>query len=211
MRIGRGCGCLIALIAIFLFVVIGILVALRTGYVNWQSSFESKHLSTDYTYFSGEKFEATVKSLEEKIKTFSASKKKTDFVEFNTQESIVLIGQEFASALPEYLKLNRMYLEPSKNAWLLYFQVKYNDFDLPWVTIKLEKDNIETPQLFITEIKVGPYSLDDFGLKSVRGNINSGIQEAIILVNENQFTGRKFINIDLDEKGMIVKGELNGN
>jgi hypothetical protein len=48
MKIGRGCGCFGCFSLVILFVVVGIAIALRVGYFQWQDSFEGKHLSTDY-------------------------------------------------------------------------------------------------------------------------------------------------------------------
>jgi hypothetical protein len=104
-----------------------------------------------------------------------------------------------------------MFVETGKNDWLLYVQLTWNGMRLPWATLRLQKDNIQTAQIFVSSLKVGPYSADDFGLKSVRDSINSGIQNSIILVNENEFTGRRFVNIDMDENGVVIKGELNSS
>ena len=88
-----------------------------------------------------------------------------------------------------------------------YFQFKYKTYTLPWVLINLQKDDLETAEVYVTDMFIGNLSFSSFGLKPFIDNINDGIRNAIILVNENQFSGRKIKNIELLEDGFVIKGE----
>jgi hypothetical protein len=68
------------------------------------------------------------------------------------------------------------------------------------------KDNIETAEVYIREVHVGDLELLSFLEARVREDFNRGISDGIIMLNENDFLGRRIDNIELLEDRLIFKG-----
>jgi hypothetical protein len=66
---------------------------------------------------------------------------------------------------------------------------------------------MQTAQLYVTDFKMQGINIGRV-FPSVISNINQGLAQALVTVNENRFVGRKFENIELQEDRMIVKGSL---
>jgi hypothetical protein len=66
---------------------------------------------------------------------------------------------------------------------------------------------MQTAQLYAIDFKIQGINVERM-FPSVISNINQGIAQALVTVNENRFVGRKFENIELQEDQMIVKGSL---
>ena len=66
------------------------------------------------------------------------------------------------------------------------------------------QDNVQSAQLYITEIKVGPFDISD--ISDVSSKINKGIGEAMVTLNENGLVGRYIENIELLGDFVILKG-----
>jgi len=145
-------------------------------------------------------------SVNDKIDEFSESNESIDYVEFTEREALYLIGDNYGQSVPENFTVDRLFVEASTNDWVVYIQGSYQGIVLPWLVLRIEKDDIETAQLYVSELAIGKYDFDEWGLLAVREDVNTGFQDALILVNENDFTGRKFENIELTEDGMVIKG-----
>ena len=63
---------------------------------------------------------------------------------------------------------------------------------------------MQTAQLYITDIYVGPFSMRGYS-KWVE-KVNRGIADSIVTLNENGFVGRYLENIELLESNIVVKG-----
>jgi hypothetical protein len=206
----KGCFFLIAVpltfIVILLIIFVGLFFLARGDYVEWKDDFEKDYLSTDFVDLDGNS-ELEI-SLTEKLEEFQASDEEVYFVEIDDSEFIYLLSQQLSITLPDYIDMYRGVVIYNEGSWDIYIQTKFRDNILPWTIITLSKDDIETAQLYVSELKVGPYDLDEYWLESIRKDINEGFSEALLLVNENEFSGRRFDNIELEDGVMVVKGSL---
>jgi len=193
---------------VFLALFAGIFLVFRYDYLTWESEFEDKRISSDYVYLQGESAEMLSESIDRKVNEFSRSTQEVDFIEFTVDEAVYLIGEQYNQSLPENFEVQRLYVEPSQNNWYLYIQGTYQGMKLPWLILRVQKDDIETAQLYVSEMALGKYDFDTWGLLVIREDVNTGFQEALILVNENDFTGRRFENIELTDESMVIKGRL---
>jgi len=53
---------------------------------------------------------------------------------------------------------------------------------------------------------LGGYDISDFGFSSIVRNLNKGVREALLLISQKDFTGRRIINIELDDDNIVIKG-----
>lgn len=147
------------------------------------------------------------KSVETKLTSFSLSTKKIDFVEITDMEFVYVFAQSLNTSLPLNITFDKGYVESNKGSWDIYIKTKRKNLELPWIKLKLMKDNTESPQIYVKTMSLGNFDLIDYGVKGMIDKINNGIKDAIILVNESDFTGRVFRNIELEKEKMIIKGE----
>lgn len=207
---GPGCFFLIAipltLMVIVLLVVLGAFYFIKKDYDIWSNDFEGKHLSSDYVVIEDD--EELQESVDVKVEEFDASQEEVDFIELTTDEVLYVFGSQLSDSLPYGVKVDRLIAQTNPNDWDIYIQMVFKNTRLPWLRVNIEKDNIETAELYISEMFVGPYDLDEWVGINLRVSINKGLSDALILVNENDFSGRTFENIELEEDGVVVKGSL---
>jgi len=80
--------------------------------------------------------------------------------------------------------------------------------NMPWVRIDIAKDNMETAQLYVANLYVGNILISEKLSQVIKTQLNKGISDALVLVNENNFLGRKIQNIELLKDKIVVKGTL---
>ena len=78
-------------------------------------------------------------------------------------------------------------------------------FDIYTLQFNLVKDARETAQLYVKDFSFGGISLLNIFSSKVMNEVNEGISEAIVLVNENGFLGRDIHNIELLEETVVVR------
>lgn len=192
----------LSFLTFILFVILIILLLL--GYIllryrGWEKEFQS-NLNKEYVID-----DSTVKEIDlgEKISTFALSFEDVAFLELTVKE----LGSIFFTTLDSYVgkevSIEKIYIVPSDSIWLLYAEVKYEKVSL-WISIDLNKDDIQSAQVYITKIYVGPFKVSDF-LDWV-DFINKGIGESIVTLNENGLVGRYIENIELMDESIILKG-----
>jgi hypothetical protein len=182
-----------------------VLWILRGEYRSWRDDFESNYLSKEFV----KKDDLELKEgVDEKLTMFASSTEDVDFVELSTDEALFVLLNELEGSIPYGIKVERGIVRAMQGQWDIFIQSKFKDTRLPWVRIRVEKDDIESAELFVSDMYMGPYDLGEWGFKGVQDDINRGFAEALILVNENEFSGRRFENIELEENSMIVKGRL---
>ena len=149
---------------------------------------------------------------ENKITVFSESTKKNDFIELNLTESAYLIGNNINKVSPSFLKVSKIVIEPrdnqKDNIWDIYLLFETPKIKNISVMITLQKDNIETAQVYSTDFAIANFSLNEIGIKFFTNKINQGLSDSLLLVNENSYSGRVYKNIELDNEGMVIKGIL---
>ena len=191
----------------FLFLSILILTILLLGaiflfvnrYKTWEKDFE-QNLVPENLIISDNPLE---QEIEEKIVGFTLSSESTDSLVLTTSE----VGELTLVVLQDYLKeeiqVSKIYIEPNSRVWNIYTKVSYKKLSL-WISVDVNKDNMQTAQLYITDVKVGPYSIGKVGDMVER--VNSGIANSLLTVNENGFSGRYLENIELLEDTLVIKG-----
>jgi len=149
---------------------------------------------------------------ESKITIFSESTKKNDFIELNLTESAYLIGNNINKVSPSFLKVSKIVIEPQDNQkdniWDIYLLFETPKIKNISVKITLQKDNIETAQVYSTDFAIANFSLNEIGIEFFTNKINQGLSDSLLLVNENSYSGRVYKNIELDNEGMVIKGIL---
>jgi len=142
--------------------------------------------------------------IEDKIKKFALSDTKTDFIVLTEEEMLYLFSENFTEGGD--IKVEDICIKPSEGVWQLYLKSKYKKVSLPWLVLDIVKDNIETAEVYIREVHVGDLELLSFLEARVREDFNRGISDGIIMLNENDFLGRRIDNIELLEDRLIFKG-----
>lgn len=142
--------------------------------------------------------------IEDKIKKFALSDTKTDFIVLTEEEMLYLLSENFTEVGD--IKIEDICIKPSEGVWQLYLKSKYKKISLPWLVLDIVKDNIETAEVYIKEVYVGDLELPSFLEARVREDFNRGISDGIIMLNENDFLGRRIDNIELLEDRLIFKG-----
>ena len=194
----------LSFLLIVLLSVIFLWVIVFREYKNWQEVFERDKFEKDYVTLSNNDIKTSVNS---KLKAFSESTKSVDFVEITDREFVYLVGESLNSSLPLDITFEKGYVISNESVWDLYVKTNRNGFLLPWLVFRVTKDKTESPEIYISKMSVGNFDFTDYGAKIVIERINKGIRDAILLVNQSDFTGRIFRNIELEKEKMTIKGE----
>ncbi len=181
---------------IFFLLFIGYL-SLR--YMNWEKEFE-KGINTAYVI---NQTGAESIDLGGKIVEFTLSTDDVSSLELNVSEIGSVIYNTLDSYFGEDVNVERIYIQPSDSRWVIYTDLMYKNFSV-WISVDINKDNIQSAQLYTTEIKVGPFDVSD--ISDIKVKINKGIGEAMVTLNENGFVGRYMENIELLDDSVILKG-----
>ncbi len=180
----------------------------KPKYKQWETKFEGNKISTEYHYVQGRDNKKIKKSINQKTKDFNQSKELIDYIEFNVEESAYLIANNLTDSLPTNITVNKVFIENHNLKWKIFIQLKYKDLELPWISFKLEKPDQSGLELNITELKIGPWLLEDYGLYFLERDLQEGFDYAIELIKNNRFTRRELENIELTDEKFIIKGNL---
>lgn len=184
------------LLTIFFLLFIGYL-SLR--YMNWEKEFE-KGINTAYVVNQNS---AESTDIGGKIAEFALSADDVSSLELNISEIGSVVYLAVQSYLGEDITVERMYIQPNDSKWIIYAETKYKRFSI-WISADVNKDNIQSAQLYTTEIKVGPFDISN--VSNLTEKINKGIGEAVVTLNENGLVGRYIENIELRKASVILKG-----
>lgn len=189
---------------ITLLAVLIVFLILRSEYKGWAERFENSHLSEDFTNV--EDSEEVLENVNSKVEEFAKSSDDVSSLELNPVEVFWVFTQQLENSLNENIKVQRGYVDSDYGAWSIYLQAKYKERTLPWVVIHLEKEEGEGVEIFVSAISLGSYNITDFGLRSTVEEVNAGLSDAFVLINQSDFTGRRFENIELEPAMMTIKG-----
>ncbi len=171
-------------------------ILLLVRYNNWTKDFESnlkvENLVVKDTSLSEE--------VVNQISSFTLSQENTESLSLSTEQFGYIVLNVLNEYLGEGISVEKIYIEPSTGNWNIYIQANYKKIS-PWIWISLKKDNVQSAQLYISQFNIGPYSFNRFVEE-----INDGIANGLVTVNENGFTGRYLENIELLEESIVVKG-----
>ena len=182
---------------ILIFVLLLVYVFFR--YRSWEKEFVS-NMNSEYLID-----EESIKEvdLDERLAKFTLSLSDTDSLRLEVKEVGSVLFTTIDSYLAEGLYLENMYISPSDKKWDIYLKVGYENISL-WISFDLNKDSMQTAQLYTTSVKVGPFEVSEY--TNLVAMINKGIGEAIVTLNENGFVGKYIENIELLEDAMVIKG-----
>jgi glutaredoxin len=144
------------------------------------------------------------KSVEEKVKNFILSDTRTDFVVFTPEEALYVLSMNIETN--ESFDIENICLNPIRGSWQVYLKYKIGSISLPWVVMNVVKDNRETAEIYVNEIKVGDTRVPGVIEKKVMVDINRGMSDAVIMLNENRFLGRVIENIEFLDDKVVFKG-----
>lgn len=203
----------IFLTAFLFFSIVGVLLFLFQArkYHRWEEEqFKQENslvcLTTiydDYDQISKEEMEEEVA---EKIKTFTLSDSRTDFVVLTKKEVLHVLSSNIQTVEP--FAVEDVCLVPSLGVWEVYIKYEVGEFSLPWVVMDVVKENRETAELYITDIRVGGSQIPGVLKRNIIVEVNRGISDAVIMLNENRFLGRVIENIELLEDRVVFKGSV---
>lgn len=190
---------LLLFFTIVFLTILSISLYIGVKYSNWQKEFE-KGMQDQYTISSSSIEQVDI---EEKVTQFILSPENTEFLELELVEVGSLLFNVLDYYIGEDVNLETMYIQPQRSKWVIYLQIKYMDIS-GWVGFDINKDNMQTAQLYTTDIFVGPFSVKRYG--NWVDMINKGIADSIVTLNENGFVGRYLENIELLEDRVVIKG-----
>jgi hypothetical protein len=187
------------LLVIFLSTLLFLLIKMKLWEREFQSKINQEYLITELS---------SNENLYEKITQYTVSREETEFVTFTPKEIGNLIYQSLDESTGEnQLNISAIYIIPSQGKWEVCGRVKLENFEVfnPWICVYITKDEMETAQLYVSEFTFQGIDVGKI-YKPILVNINKGIAEALVTVNENGFVGRTLENIELSEKELILKG-----
>lgn len=144
-------------------------------------------------------------SFDDRIRDFVFSSNRSDYIQFTKGEVLYLISSEFGKEDGEIV-VKDMCVDSAKGVWKVYLNVTVAGIRNVWFIFDVIKDDRETAELYVDNLYLGNFQLPPFIASSLKEKINKGISDAIILVNENSFSGRNITNIELLKEDIVVKG-----
>ena len=192
-------------ITIFLFVSVTILFSLAFVVYNY-FIWRNEYIEQNDSVICSEDIEDEDYGIEEKVKAFVLSFEKSDFVSFTPEEILQLMNENIV--LSGNLKLQGICLEPNDSHWKVYFNTKLGFINIPWIGLNVVKEKRETAELYVDEILLGGLKIPQLFVEKIISDINMGISDGVVLMNENSFLGRTIINIELMKENVVVKGTI---
>jgi len=171
-------------------------------YRNWEKDFlENKNITTCF-----EDINVEEEIIDERIEKFIISDSGTEFVVFSVEEVLYILRQNMS--VNGDREIQDICIIDQEGEWIIHTKYQIENISMPWLVFHIVKDNRETPELYIRELYMGKAEIP-FGLgRRIMVDMNRGISEAIVILNENQFLGRKITNIELLEERVVIKGAL---
>ncbi|WKZ31489.1 MAG: hypothetical protein QY318_01870 [Candidatus Dojkabacteria bacterium] len=208
----RGCcGVIFLLLTILFLIIVGVVAYLIYSYMQWEEGFNRDLATSNVIEVDIAAFDYTPQrnSALVKIDSFVDSEEELNFVELTKEEAAVLFADTIADALPEYLELEKFYLETADGEWNVYIQLSAQEEALPVLHLVVVKDAVEGAEIFVEDIYVGPVNLENLGLNSLKHTINRAYYDAVLTVNDNNYASHTIENIELEEGSIIIKGRRN--
>ena len=192
---------LFKIFGIFLLLLIFLPIFLTGMYLLWEREF-SLNLSSKSCVSNNQVKEI---SFDERIRNFVFSSDRSDYIQFTKEEVLYLISSELKKEEGDIV-VKDMCVDSSKGVWKVYLNLTVAGIKNVWFIFDIIKDDRETAELYVDNLYLGNFQLPSFISSSLKEKINKGISDAIVLVNENSFSGRSITNIELLEEDIVVKG-----
>lgn len=192
-------------LTIFLFVSAAILLTIAFVVYNY-FTWRNQYIEDNENIICSQDIKGKDYSIEDKVKAFVLSFEKSDFVSFTPEEILQLMNENIV--LSGNLKLQGICLEPNDSHWKVYFNTKLGFINIPWIGLNVVKEKRETAELYVDEILLGGLKIPQLFVEKIISDINMGISDGVVLMNENSFLGRTIINIELMKENVVVKGTI---
>ena len=192
---------LFKIFGIFLLLLIFLPIFLTGMYLLWEREF-SLNLSSKSCVSNNQVKEI---SFDERIRNFVFFSDRSEYIQFTKEEVLYLISSEFGKEEGDIV-VKDMCVDSSKGVWKVYLNLTVAGIKNVWFIFDIIKDDRETAELYVDNLYLGNFQLPSFISSSLKEKINKGISDAIVLVNENSFSGRSITNIELLEEDIVVKG-----
>lgn len=185
---------------ILFLLVLAALVYPVVSYFLWQKNFQTQIPQMKCTSNITQEI-----NLDSKFKDFVLSSESVTSTELSEDEVLTLLK---STNILNGANIQNICLTPSKGVWTLYLKITIENVAMPWIRLDIAKDEMETAQLYVKNIYIGGFLLPEKIVGNIKTQINKGISDALTLVNENNFIGRKIQNIELLDSTIVVKGAL---
>ncbi len=219
VRRKRGGGCLRFLIMLIVTVLIALILIItclgflaRSQYQTWEESFESNVVSQEVIEVGSEEHEKQLGIVEAKLEEFGSSTSNVEFIILAREGFTAFLVDQFSGNPNQNYQVKEYYSVGSQDEWDIYSKIYSDNLIFKnglWVKTTINKDQIESAEIYSSNITVGDISLAEMGLGFVVDAVNDGYRNALILVNENAYSTREFQNIELETDQIIIKGRLN--
>ncbi|MGI5898103.1 MAG: hypothetical protein ACOX6Q_02995 [Candidatus Dojkabacteria bacterium] len=191
---------------IFKYVCLGILLLfvifvsfVTVKYFVWRKIFNEEKITM---YCTSNMPEVTF-NIEDKIKNYVLSNSTTAYLEFSIDETMSFL-KDYVK-VSDSLKANDMCVNAKKGKWEVYLDLEVGKINLPWVRFDIVKDDRETAELFVSDIFLGNVKIGKILSEKILSDMNKGISDGVLMVNENNFLGREISNIELFEDKVVVR------
>ena len=202
-KLNKGVKFFLIIFLVPFLVFVGFLTSLFVRYSKWEMSDD---LTVCLSDLDEQEKEEIREDIAEKTKTFVLSDSRTDFVVFTKQEVLQILSTNMLSQ--ENLETEDICVIASSGIWQVYIKYNLGSTELPWIVLDFVKDNRETAEIYVREIRVGNIKLPESISKKILQDTNRGIADAIIMLNENRFLGRVIENIELLDDRVVLKGSI---
>lgn len=194
-------GCLILILFVVIFSAL-ICFVLYQRYKGWEKDFYN---NGNYISLSMDASSAVSKSLAEKIEKYNKEASEYVFIELSRQESLYLFAKSIQASVPDGVQITEARLLTYPRRWIFYFKCQNGDFIFPWIGFAIQKDGSQSIDLYIDDVYIGDYSLNSFYMEKIVNDFNNGLRNGLHVVNDGNFAGRYFENIELGEESLIIK------
>jgi hypothetical protein len=190
----------VAILFVFFFL---ILISLyKYNYEQWEESF----LKSDAFFLNlDENTEDLEKNIEKKILDYNRRSEEYTFIEFSNEEFLFLFGSGLSESSPDWLNVKKSALISSPGRWVFYFKSSFRDTSLPWIGFVLTKEDMQSVDLFVEDILIGNVSVRNISFESIVEDVNEGINHSMRLINDGNFAGKVFENIELGSESVTIK------
>ncbi|MDD4381935.1 MAG: hypothetical protein PHE21_01150 [Candidatus Dojkabacteria bacterium] len=144
-------------------------------------------------------------SFEDRIKEFTFSSDRSAYIQFTDEELLPLISSTLENGIGQSI-IQNICMDTEDGIWKIYLNMKIFDKNILWFMFDIIKDDRETAELYVDNLYLGNIPIPSFISDSIKQAINKGISDAVLLVNENSFSGREITNIQLLEGKVVLKG-----
>ncbi len=144
------------ILLIFLLSLVLVVFVLVSRYIDWENDFESSIVEKNIASSEEDLFSL----IQDKFSSFTLSQDNTETISLSPKDVGMVVISIANGYLNSELSISRVYIEPSKGKWVVYIETVYSKYSV-WFSLGINKDNVETAQLYLTSLSIGPYSIGE--------------------------------------------------